>query len=170
MVMTKGKWITVALGSLAVAGLWWGYRQINLLYQYAFKIKRVSVGDANSNKLDVALDIEFTNKSSIGFDINGYSLDVYINDIFVSKIKSATTQTVKGDGTAMLSIPISLSLRTILNAENLLRIAAALANLKTAVLKIKGVVSIKSGIVNATDAPIEYSETIANLMKPKETK
>lgn len=165
--MTKGNWITLGIGTLLVGGLWWGYRQVNLLYQYALKIKSVSVGEISSKKLEVTLHVEFTNKSSLKFDVNGYSLDVYINGIFISKIASTQKQLVPGDGKAVLNIPIALSIENIIMGNNLLRIVAAIANLKTAVLKISGTASVKSGILNASNAPIEFSETLANLIKPK---
>lgn len=164
--MSKTAWGIVA--GVAVVAAIWGYRQVKLLYAFAWKIKKITTGEISAEKVDVTLDVEMTNKSSISYELTGYSLDVYLDNTFISNVKSKFSQKVPSNGSSILKIVIQLSPKNFLKQENIVSLLTSVINLKKTKLRIKGVVSANAGVVNATNIPIDFSDTIGNLQAPKE--
>lgn len=163
--------VAIATGLTAVFLL--ARRQMKLLYGYEWKLKNVKAGNISMANLELFFTIEVKNKSSIGFEVTGYDLDLFLDDgkksVLAAKVsnKEATPKLVKPKGTAQLEIKFSTSPAKVFKADNLATLLTAFTPGKL-LIKLKGIVSAKSGPLNITAIPVDYSTTLANILKPEE--
>lgn len=159
----------VTIGAAIVTGFLLVRRQVKLLYAYSVKIKKVVVGITTLEKLELFIDVEVFNKSSIGFEITGYEFDAFLNNLLVAKVKNKDSRFVKPKSSAIVTLKVTTSPKRVFNIDNLTALLSAL-NPKTLMIKVKGILSAKSGIVNIANIPIDFEETLANILKKKDEK
>lgn len=159
--------ITIATGVITAAYLI--RKQVQLLYAYSFKLRKVKTGVVSVEKLELTFTIELFNKSSIGYEITGYDFDVFLNNTLVAKVKNQDQQKrmVKPHSSALIDVKVVTSPKKVFNADNVASLLSIL-NPQKLMVRLKGVVSAKAGILNVTAIPVDFSDSLANIIKPKE--
>lgn len=155
------KWFIVAS---AIAATIYGYRQFKLLKSVSLKFIKIKFDELSAEKLSLSLFIRLTNSSSIGFDVKGYLMDIYLNGVFIGKASGDNLQRVDGNSNSVLRIDFAATPKNILKGDNLALIPALLQPKKIKV-KLKGMVSIGGGVLNIKHFPVDIEDTIENLTK-----
>lgn len=157
----------IAIGTLLLGGFLFIRRQVKLLYGISYKIKKIAVGSITVDKLELIFDLDVLNKSSIGLDVTGYSFDVFINDLLVAKVVNKDIRHLNPKSSAIVSMKIVTSPKKVFKLENINTLLSVLKP-DTMKIKLQGIISAQAGILNITNIPIDYENSLANMLKPKE--
>jgi LEA14-like dessication related protein len=104
------------------------------------------------------------NLSNIGFDIDSYNFDVYLNNILVSNISESIKQTLVPKGLSEISLRVSFN-PTKINVGTALELVSALMFKKnTTTIRIKGHVSGSIAYIPFTNMPIDVTSTIEEIL------
>lgn len=140
------------------------YRQYKLLTAFVVKFAKLKIDELSAKSLKMSLFLNITNESSIGFDITGYTVDIFLNKVFITKAQGNDIQFIKGNGKSLLKIDFLATPQSVIKKENIPLLAALLAP-KKIMVKVKGVVSVRGSVFNANNFPVDIEDTIENLTK-----
>jgi LEA14-like dessication related protein len=117
---------------IVVIMLYYAYRQYEKLYDYDYKISRVKFDAFGLKHIKGSLFIEFENKSNIDILIKDLDINMYVNDVLISKViptgetfinsNSISTIELKFDAVPnqILALKNIFALNGILNKEKVL--------------------------------------------------
>jgi LEA14-like dessication related protein len=152
----------IGVVSIAAAA---AYLQYKKLMNYTIKVRNVVLKSASINSVNLDLFLNFTNKSSIKFDIISQKYDVYINNILVSKLTGNQNVAVMPKGVSVIPVSVNFNPSSLL--EKLGKNAVSLiANFANAVIKIEMKLQVK--LYGFTiNIPYVYESTIRDLKAQK---
>jgi len=93
----------LALISIAAAA---AYLQYKKLMNYKVSFKNVQVKNFGAKLVNVDLFINFLNNSDVKFTIEGQEYDVYVNDIFITKVTNTNSAVINPKATSAIGINI----------------------------------------------------------------
>jgi LEA14-like dessication related protein len=135
-------------------------------YCYKFNIKKSKINKISSSVIDMSLAVDFKNNSDIDFLIDGYNIDVLLNDNKVSTVSSKDSLTLKSKSFTTMVIPVNIDLGG-MNAIPLASVIGYIITDKSKVnITVKGNISGGALGVKVKDFPIELTLNLAELMKP----
>lgn len=164
------KWIiiiAIIIVLLAVGG-YFAKKQLDKAMKYCYKydISKSKINKVSAKEINIDFAIDFKNNSDIEAQINGYTFDVVINDLKVSKLSSKAKISIKPASFTTIIVPIKLDLSG-LNGISLGPIIKYMVTDRSKVMiTVKGVVSGGALGINIDDMPIEISMSLAEIMKP----
>lgn len=125
------------------------YRQVKLAMNYCYKMSGFRIRSLKTTNIAFDLGVRFKNNSNIDVLVNGYDLDVYINDKKVSHVKAAHKTLIKGKAISILWVNVSFDPKKIFN--DLGYIASLISYFLTAkekiIIKIEGNVSLQQSFI-----------------------
>ena len=146
------------LGSLAF-GIWAFYkRQLELLEKISYKVVGVNLLSVAPLTLDITT--ELTNNSEIAFTIRGYDIDVYVNGERVAKVnQSGLDQKLKGFGDkSRISFTTTFTgLKKLGDGGLGGLLSGVLNNIADTSIDFKGKVSVKRGLFEFSDYPVDLA-------------
>ncbi len=152
---------------IAAIGTWY-YTQFKLAMDYSFdfvkgktKLKRFSI---DSVIIDSAASL--TNKSALAIDIDSFTTDVYLNDIFITHIVNKFERTVAPYSTVEIPLQIAANPSKLITLDNYKKLAnyfIAAGGIGAMNVTFKGDVSLKTSGVVVKNYPYETKYTINEL-------
>jgi len=86
----------------------YAYISLKLLTQITFKVFRFKVKSIGAGFIDLIITLEVKNPANVSVDIEGYNMEVKINDVSVAVIKNNEEKELKPHATSLLNIPITI--------------------------------------------------------------
>ena len=154
-------WIVGITGAatLAVVGVKL-YKQFSLLADTCVKFTGYKLVSLTRDKVQFTLNFALKNLSDIALTVNGYSFDVFINNIEVSTVSSANVVQLPANGEATLSATIAF------NPSNLnsTLFSSILLNFNQSVIRLKGTVAVKAVGISANKLPVDMSSKFTEML------
>lgn len=155
----------VGIGLLIVGGVG-GY----LLNQYRkltdicvkYLITRAKVNSLALTKIDITLPIQLENKSDLTATVDGYELDILVNDVKVSEAYSNKFVEINPKGYSIIDVNILFNPLQVLQI-GLANVADLLNNREQVKIKITGnIIGLKS-VIKIKKFPVTYETNLAEL-------
>jgi LEA14-like dessication related protein len=165
---TKGK-LKVGLGlfALGLTALTLNYllKNVRRLVHLTFLYKDTDVNKVNLNELSLTMNWVCRNPSDFNFTIKNQVYDVYINDIFLTKVGSSQDTEVYGRGSSIVKTNIYITRKDILKlgVDNLAGFISEAGRKKTK-LKVVGTFDVSTPLFTLRKLPFEFKDTIQNIM------
>ena len=165
---TKGK-LKVGLGlfALGLTALTLNYllKNVRRLVHLTFLYRDTDVNKVNLNELSLTMNWVCRNPSDFNFTIKNQVYDVYINDIFLTKVGSSQDTEVYGRGSSIVKTNIYITRKDIfkLGVDNLAGFISEAGRKKTK-LKVVGTFDISTPLFTLRKLPFEFKDTIQNIM------
>jgi LEA14-like dessication related protein len=158
MTSTQKKYIIAgAIGVVTIAGAL-AYLQYKKIMNYVMKFTRAKINNISLNNIDFNIYISFENKSDLTFTIRQQEYDVYINDVFLTKIVNYAPNVIKANSVSEIGVNISANPKEVWskigkNALNLL--------MESEKIRIKTVMKMKVKVFFITvTIPYTYEGTL----------
>ena len=162
MMNKKNIIIGSVVGLLALVG-YYVYRQGKLLSLLCYDFLSVDFLGRQNNNSQLALNFGFTNYSNVPIEITQYNINAYINDNMVGRLAKAENFVIPAKQTSTVQFvaetDTSLAFSQVLNS-----FLTQFIDKTTSKFKIKGVASVKMGIVRVNDYPLEWEWTTEEIM------
>jgi LEA14-like dessication related protein len=160
--------ITIAVSSL-IAGLYVYYKQqVKLALQYCYKISKINLFHIRKDSFSFEIFIKVQNKSNFTLQINGYDLDVLVNDRKVANVKSDKQYKIYSNGISEISFQVDFDPSKIFDKTYLVNlISYALADQSKIVLSITGYLSIAMDFIKIKKLKFDYKTNIQQIVNAK---
>lgn len=155
--------ILVGLGGLAYGLYNYYIKQLEVLNNYQFKVVGGNIVKASLTKIDIQLNVEVINNSSISIVLSDYFFYVFLNGVKVAVVKNASVnQTLeKNGGKSYFPMQISIATTQLLQGDSLLGL---IESVKNSTYRLQGHVGVKMGILKIPNIPIDYSGKLKEYM------
>ena len=115
--------------------------------------------------MDIILNIK--NNSSVNMAVTGYDLRMYVNDKYITTIKSNKAQVFAAGKKEPLNLRLLFNpkevIKNVINWNNIL--AAGIDKTKL-IIKVDGYFSVNAGGVQVDNYPIAITSTLAEILTP----
>ena len=155
--------------AIALIGLgYWGFTQYQLLMKYCYKIKNIKFTKISYTNLGFKLDIAMRNFSNIKAVMGSIDIDVLINGIKITKIKSNKEMALKQNDVSILSFDVNVNPKDILTTD-FVKMGSLIStlldkNLSKVNVTIKGKVGIKVGFISLKSLSIDMTMSMADML------
>jgi LEA14-like dessication related protein len=143
------------------------YIQYQRLMNYVLSFKKIFIRTVNANYINFDLILGFENKSNVAFSIERQEYDVYVNDVYITKLKNNNPVKIDASKTSDLLLNIELNPKDLaakLN-KNILVLLAAPDKLK---IKVDCKLKVKLWFFTV-NIPYVYEDTLKNIMSSPTT-
>lgn len=153
------------LGGLTVFG-YTMYRTIMKAMEFSIKPSGLKVLRKDANGIDLSINLGFTNPSDLKMIIKRQEYDVYLNGIFITRLKSDIPQILLPNGVSTFNLNLKLNYKDLLAKLNVatgVGIAdklSVITNLKDQRLRLDSKLNIKYGILPTIPIDIPYEDTL----------
>lgn len=163
--------IFAGVGLIVVGLIIQAKRQMALLMDYCYKIKPKSFKLIGLSKAGIkfSLSVLLKNQSDVSATINGYSFDVYVNDIPLTKVSSEKESSFNAQSVneIPLNVAVDFTKNKKLRLDQVLQIASYYITDKSKInIKITGGVSVKHSIISIRKMPISFNYSLQELLEP----
>jgi len=140
-------------------------KQFRGLVNLDFEFSKIKVNKLNLKEVSLTLFWQIINPSDISFTIKKQKYDVYLNDKFVKTVGSDVPVEILAKGTSMLPTFVDFTVKEMLMSgiENLSGFITEEGRKKLKVT-IKGKINITLPIMYDTVIPVDFSDTLHNMM------
>lgn len=155
-------------GGLAIAAIsLYAYfkRQYNLLYNSCYAITGGVIHSLGLDKVKISLFFKIVNESDLTIEISNMDFNIYVNNMFVTKIVKNPPQTLLSKSDAVIKLDVEFNPADLLRA-GLSSIEPILYDKEKLVITTKGTFSAKTGIVTLKKFPFSYDITLKELLEP----
>lgn len=158
--MKKALFISTLIG---VAGFlaWHFANQVSLLKKTCFAFNGYKINSIKKDDINIEIYIKLRNRSDIAIALNGYNLDVFINNTKVSTLASNLKQVIDRDSFAPLTLMVDIDPTKLLNASFL---SGFLLNYNNAIVKIQGTVSVNAGGISKDNIPVLMESKLRDML------
>jgi LEA14-like dessication related protein len=158
------KKVLFLLGGLGILG--YGlYRyfktQADLLKQFDWKISGFKIINVSLNELSLSINFLFTSKADIEATIEKMYFDLFLENTNVGFVTEDKSFIVPAHGSTTIPIRVAINPQSVF--KNVVDLAVAIAKKLDFKFKLKGFVSVKSGLISTT-MPIEYEASLKEFM------
>jgi LEA14-like dessication related protein len=161
--MIKKTLIVLGIGGIAY-GLYAFYlKQLEILYLYKYKLISLNILKANLQTIEIVLNVEVVNDSTISVTITDYYFDIFLNDKKVAVIQNATAnqKLVANGGKSVFPLKVSIQTKDFISGNVLFGL---LESVKNSSIKQVGYFGIKKGLIRMKNIPIEYTYKVKDFM------
>lgn len=157
------KAIIPILSGLALITLAYGARQFYLLYKATFKVVRTRIKSITAGQISLVIVAEIDSKSDVSAIINGQHYDVFFNNELVSRIDAVEKIHINSNGKTLIPININFNPSAIIKT-GIANIANLILDRTKVTIQIKGYLSLKVGIVEMKNYPVDIKYTLQELI------
>lgn len=157
------KAIIPILSGLAVLVLAYGARQFYLLYKATFKVIRTKIKTISASQISLVIFAEIDSKSDVSAVVNGQHYDVFLNNELVSRIDAIERIHINSNGKTVIPININFNPSAVIKT-GIANLANLLLDRSKVVIEIKGYLSMKVGIVELKNYPVNIKYTLQELI------
>lgn len=155
-------WSLVGVAAVALGA--YTYIQVKRAMQYCYKIVSFAPIKVSVDKIVLGINVWFLNKSDFGATVNGYDFDVYLNNVYLSRVSDSKGFEFKANTSFTIPITVEFAPKKVFNLQNITLMLAAFKPDSPAKLKMVGKVrATLLGFIPVT-APFTYESTIKELM------
>lgn len=153
------------LGGLAVAG-YTAYRSIIKALDFDIKPQGAEITNKNAQGVTMKLRLGIVNPSDLRLEMKRQEYDVYLNGIFISRLKSDVPQILYPHATSTFTLDLDLNYKDILAKLNVATgqgfadKLSFITNLRDQRLKLDSKLSIKYGILPTIPIDYAYEDTL----------
>jgi len=134
-------------------------RQVKLAEQYSYKIRDIKVLNIQKDQVDIAMALEFTNKSSINAVITDLNINAYLEGVFVGHLQEQGALNIPAESSATWHLKLSFDPGKVgqaFKATNIFQVGINILKQKDIRMTLEGKAQVESGIVKFT-VPIKTS-------------
>lgn len=159
------KRVLIIGGSIALAfGLgYWIYSQYKAVMNYCFNMGGYSLNSLSKDGIDLDVDLEIKNNSSINIQLLSYNLSVYLNGIKTAAITSPVNQTLKPHQFSTVVLKIKITGED-LSKFDLFSLTNILLDFKNTRIKIVGTLGVSIEGIKATGVPINIEQPLKDML------
>jgi len=153
------------IGSLGVGAYFYYRRQLELLKKIDYKVSDINIIEMSPLKLGIKTIL--TNNSEFTFTIKGYDFDIFINGENVAKVQNAKlNQKIKGlGGQSQIDFVTQVSSGIGIGSGGLKGLLSGiLENLGDTNIQFKGNISVKRGLIEFSNYPVDFSLKLADFL------
>jgi LEA14-like dessication related protein len=167
--MEKGlKKVLIVSGIVgALAGFsYFIYRQMMKAINYKISSQGVKVLSRDKENIKLLVKMGITNPSDLTLTLTEQEYDIYLNGIYITRLKSVVPQVIYENSTSTLELTVDINYKDILSKMNVAsgttisEKLAMVANLKQQKLKLSSKLSIKYGILPSIPIVYDYEDTL----------
>jgi LEA14-like dessication related protein len=155
----------IAIGSM-ITGLYLYYKQqVKLALQYCYKVSNIKLRHFQKNSFLFELFVKVQNKSNFTVTINGYNLDVYLNEKKVANVISSTKYTILENGISELSFEVDFDPSKIFDKDYITSlISYAILDQSKIVLYITGYLNVTMDFIKIRKMKFDYKTNIQEIV------
>jgi LEA14-like dessication related protein len=161
----KKKYIiaAAAIGLVAIAGTF-AYLQYQRIMDYVIKIKTLKFKKISLTSLNFDLFLNFENKSDLRFTIEKQIYDVYLNNVFISRVENSSPTVINPKSINVIGLNVSVNPKDAFNKlkKNALNL---LTTPDKMIIKVVCKLRVKLFIFSI-NIPYTYEDNIKSIMTP----
>lgn len=144
------------------------YRQVLKVIKFTIKPKSIKSLGVNNRMLNLIVTMGVNNPSEMKFILKEQEYDVYINDVFITRLENKDSQIIYPMATSNLSLNLNVNLNELISKLDYISGVSfadklnIIANLKNQRLKLVSKLSIKYGVLPSIPIETEYENTFKN--------
>lgn len=142
-------------------------RQFKLLSNACYQIVGGVVHSLGLDSVKITLFFKIVNDSDLTIAISDMDFGIYVNKMFITKIKKPDVQLLYSKSDAIIKLDFEFNPKDLLRA-GLTNIAPVLYEKEKLVITTKGTFSAKTGAIKLNNFPFEESITLKELLAPSE--
>lgn len=151
----------------ATTGLIFYFRkQFNLLANSCYAITGGVIHNISLDDTKITIFLKIKNTSQLSLTIENLSLNIYVNNLFVSNILKKEKQTIPSNGSVVIQLDVSFSPKSLFKA-GLANITPLLTDKSKLIINIKGTLDAEMPPVRINKMPIEQTISLQDLLSPK---
>ena len=138
--MSIGKVIGgIAFAAITIAGIYIGWG-VKLLVALCYEITGYKLKSIDFQYLDLEFSVRVNNPSHIEVGIEGYNIDIFINNIWVANVTAKNPQTIGAEKSSILTIPVKVDYKKVFGIVRSKAILSYFANnqFEKIVVSLKG--------------------------------
>jgi len=140
-------------------------RQMNLLYDACYTISGGVVHSLTLSSVKMTLFFKFVNESDLTIQVSNMEFNIYVNNMFVTKILKPDVQTIYSKSDAIVKLDFQFNPKDLLRA-GITNIEPLIYDKEKLIIGIKGFLSAKTGIVKLSKFPIDEAITLKEILTP----
>lgn len=140
-------------------------KQLNLLKNACFTISGGVIHTLGLDNVKITLFFKIVNESDLTIEISNLNFDIYVNKLFVTKIKKTDKQTLYSKSSTVIKLDFEFNPKDLLRA-GLTNIAPIIYDKEKLVITTKGYFSAKTGGISLKEIPFEEDVTLQELLTP----
>lgn len=146
----------------AIAGIaWYAVQQAQFAKKLLYSFHNFKLNQISSDRLSLGVDVTIENSTALTVTIEGFDLDVYINDTFVSKVDSNAVKKIPAN--TSIDLPASININPSQFFSDLTTILFGASSLSTTKISIRGKVKVeKFGI--PFKVPIRFDGNLSKFL------
>lgn len=156
--------IAGAIGIVTIAGAA-AYLQYKKIMNYVITVKNVVINSISLNLIDFTLNLNFENKSSVGFIIKSQSYNVYINNSLISKLNNNAPINIAPKSVSIIPLKVITKPSALLESIKL-NITDILLKPELVIIKVVAKLKVRLWIIDV-NIPYTYSENLKTLKENK---
>jgi len=157
----KNYLIAGAIGIVTLAGAL-VYLQYQKLMQYVITFRSVRIKSITPTLFSFDIFLNFENKSNLSFKISSQSYDVYVNDVFVTRLSNSAETSIAANSVSPMGLNISFNPQQAWKKLGL-NALTALKNRDGIIVKIDMKMRVKIGPIGI-NIPYVYQDSLKNMM------
>jgi LEA14-like dessication related protein len=133
---------------------------------YKISSQGVKVLSRDKENIKLLVKMGITNPSDLTLTLTEQEYDIYLNGIYITRLKSVVPQVIYENSTSTLELTVDINYKDILSKMNVAsgttisEKLAMVANLKQQKLKLSCKLSIKYGILPSIPIVYDYEDTL----------
>jgi LEA14-like dessication related protein len=145
-----------------IAGVtWYAVQQAKFAKKLLYSFHNFKLNQISAERLSLGVDVSIENDTSLTVTIEGFDLDVYINDVFVSKIDSSAVKKIPSR--TNIDLPASININPSQFFNDLTGILFGASSLASTKISIRGKVKVeKFGI--PFKVPIRFDGNLSKFL------
>lgn len=156
-------------GGIAIAGVvLFAYlkKQYNLLYNACYTIAGGVIHSLGLDKVKLTLFFKIVNESDINVEVSNMDFNIYVNNMFVTKILKSEPQTLKSNSDTIIKLDVEFVPADLLRA-GLSSIEPILYDKEKLIITTKGSLSVKAGFIKLKKFPFSVDITLKEMLEPR---
>ena len=153
--------IAAAIGLVTITGAF-AYLQYQRIMNYVIRVKTLRFKKVSLTSLNFDLFLNFENKSDIRFTIEKQVYDVYLNNVFISRVENSSPTVITPKGVSVIGLNVSVNPKDAFD-----KLKKNILNLLTTPDKliVKVVCKLKVKVLFfSINLPYTYEDSIKNMM------
>jgi LEA14-like dessication related protein len=153
--------IAAAIGLVTITGAF-AYLQYQRIMDYVIKIKTLKFKKISLTSLNFDLFLNFENKSDLRFTIEKQVYDVYLNNVFISRVENASSTVINPKSINVIGLNVAVNPKDAFDKlkKNFLNLITTPDKL---IIKVVCKLKVKLFIFSI-NIPYTYEDSIKNMM------
>lgn len=170
--MSKGNTIVKAGMFIGIAGLIFGLytfykRQLYYVMQYCYKLYKFVPKKFSKDNFQFDLTLKILNRSTFMLQINSYNIDIFIQNKYLTSINRNDINIINPSGVSYINATINIVPKNILDPALLAQLLGYYITDKSKIIiSVKGTLNVQSSFIKLKKLPIDYSDSLQNLLTP----